>query len=416
MRTFRKRVAVVYEFFPHYRAPVIQELLTNSANTFTFFAGKKNVRDTEMACWSSDDKGVFSETKSYGVAIGKTPYAGFQKRLIYQTKVVRLAVSRKYDTIIYLGDAHFVSTWMSAAIARILGKRVLFWTIGWLRDEQNVTDLLRRMFYSIPHALLLYGHYARRLAMARGFDSERLYVVYNSLDYERQKCLREQMSPDRIRSVRRSLFHQPEVPIVACCSRLQSHRRLDWLIEAVALLHQSGFSCNVLLIGDGPERKTLETLASQKHVTVTFEGACFDEERLAELLMASDVTVAPGMVGLTAMQSLAYGTPVITHGDFDRQSPEWEAVVDGETGSLFRCGDIRSLAATIHHWLSTNPDREAVARQCVQMIETYFNPDKQREVIDRAIEGLPALTDPYWSERIGRAGEADHGSAPVCHQ
>ena len=135
-------------------------------------------------------------------------------------------------------------------------------------------------------------------------------------------------------------------------------------------------------------------------MSVKFYGACYEEETLARLIMASDVTVAPGMVGLTAMQSLAYGTPVITHGDFERQAPEWEAVVPGETGAVFECGDAESLANAIRAWLSKNPDREAVRKRCYDIIERYFNPRAQCEIIEQVIAGKPAVEDTYWLNRF----------------
>ncbi len=100
------------------------------------------------------------------------------------------------------------------------------------------------------------------------------------------------------------------------------------------------------------------------------------------------------------MQSLAFGTPIITHGDFDRQSPEWEALIPGETGDVFECGDTGSLARTIRKWIEGNPDREQVAERCYRVMDLYFNPAKQREVIDRAVEGMAAEDDEYWEARI----------------
>ena len=44
-----------------------------------------------------------------------------------------------------------------------------------------------------------------------------------------------------------------------------------------------------------------------------------------------DITVSPDKVGLTAIHSMAYGRPVITHDNMDRQGPEVEAVIPGRT-------------------------------------------------------------------------------------
>jgi len=390
----------VYEFFPHYREAVIRELLERGRHSYVFFGGRECKYDSGLKCWTCDDPDVYVATNSIAWAIGQTSYAGFSKRLVLQTKVIALSVSRRFDVVIYLGDAHYITTWISAGLARLFKKRVLFWTIGWLRDERNIKDWVRRAFYWLADGLLLYGHYAKKMGIERGFPRDRLYVVYNSLDFDRQKEIRSRIRPQQLSALRSELFVDAKCPILVCCGRLQPHRRLDWLISAVGLLNDADFRCNVLLIGDGPERDRIAQLAADRNVVVKFVGACYDEERLAELIMAADVTVAPGMVGLAAMQSLAYGTPVITHGDYDRQSPEWEAVVPGETGGIYVCGDIESLASEIRKWVEKNPDREDVARRCFGIVEQYFNPRKQREIIERAIEGLPAQDDTYWESRL----------------
>lgn len=89
------------------------------------------------------------------------------------------------------------------------------------------------------------------------------------------------------------------------------------------------------------------------------------------------------------MHSLAFGTPVITHGDLEDQMPESEAVVEGRTGSFFTKGDAASLAAAIERW--THPSGVAdVSKDCIQMVETYYNPKVQAALINAAVSGFPA--------------------------
>ena len=42
--------------------------------------------------------------------------------------------------------------------------------------------------------------------------------------------------------------------------------------------------------------------------------------------------VSPGNVGLTAIHSLSYGTPVLTHNNFNNQMPEVESIQPGFNG------------------------------------------------------------------------------------
>jgi glycosyltransferase involved in cell wall biosynthesis len=136
-------------------------------------------------------------------------------------------------------------------------------------------------------------------------------------------------------------------------------------------------------------------LAKELGVRVAFYGACYDEGVLARLIMAACATVSPGKVGLTAMQSLAYGTPVITHGQWDAQGPEWEAVIPGKTGDLFKYGSSDDLARILRRWTQTVRASQDVREACIRLIERFYNPVFQRRAIDRAVAGL-AADDLFW--------------------
>lgn len=311
-------------------------------------------------------------------------------RIFWQHGLLRLAFNGEIDKVIYRGEPASVTTWLSAAVARLLGKRVFFWTHGYYRRDVGFKKYTRKAFFHIAHGLLLHGHMAKIIAIEEGFDPDSLHVIYNSLDYELQKTIREAIPLSRVRERRAQLFGNPDIPIVICTSRLIQARRLDQLLEAVALLNTSGHPTNVLLVGDGPERASLETLAAVKGVTMRCYGECYDEHVLAELIMAADVTVAPGKVGLTAMHSLVFGTPVITHNTWNQQMPEWEAILPGKTGDVFRKDDVVSLSEVIRRWTDRSQSRDLVRGQCIDIIEKVYNPAHQAKCILRALDGYPA--------------------------
>ncbi len=72
---------------------------------------------------------------------------------------------------------------------------------------------------------------------------------------------------------------------------------------------------------------------------VNFFGASYDEELNYRLIACSDCCISPGEVGLTAIHSLMYGTPVITHNNFDQQMPEYEAIIPKYNGDYFNFND-----------------------------------------------------------------------------
>lgn len=372
----KNQVALVQRAFVHYRAALLNLLLQERSLEFVL------VGDTH-----SGRSGI----KSWNVPIDRFRRAPIRLEvgnLAYQAGLWRLALSRRINCVIYEGNPYYLSTWISAVLARIWGKRVLFWTHGWRRRETGIKGLLRRLFYCIPHALLLYGDRAKSIGLELGFAADKLYVIYNSLDYEAQKEVREALVCVDHRATRARLFSNPDLPLVICTARLIRACRFDLLIEAQALLSAEGHLVNVLLVGDGPERKALEQMAAERSLSVAFCGECHDEEVLARLYVAATVTVSPGKVGLTAIHSMTYGVPVITHDDPAHQMPEWEAINPGLTGDFFRRNDARDLANVIRRWTREITPPESVRRACYAVIEAKYNPHAHAEAIKRAVVGL----------------------------
>jgi glycosyltransferase involved in cell wall biosynthesis len=225
--------------------------------------------------------------------------------------------------------------------------------------------------------------------MKHGWTPEKLHVIYNSLNTSQQRKIRDESTKEQALEVRRQIFGN-ENPVVICTTRLIAIRRLDLLLDSIHTLKERGRAVNLILVGDGPESQRLRKQAEQLCVPVHFEGACYDERRIAQLVMASNVTVAPGKVGLTAMHSMVYGVPVVTHGDASDQMPEWEAIIPGKTGSLFERGDVNSLAEAIRKWTESQfPDADTQA-ECHKIIDRFWNPEFQRQAIENAVIGLDA--------------------------
>jgi len=169
--------------------------------------------------------------------------------------------------------------------------------------------------------------------------------------------------------------------------RLTPQKKLSVLFELVAVLAGRGTDVNLLFIGDGESRKELTGKAEALGVSerVVFYGACHDEDELAPLIGMADICVSPGEVGMTAIHSMSFGTPVITHDDPLHQMPEFESIVEGETGALFERDSLSSLVQCVTEWLKSNPDREQVRRRCFSMVDSRYNPEYQVQEIVKAL-------------------------------
>jgi glycosyltransferase involved in cell wall biosynthesis len=386
------RVVVTHHFLVHYRFP-IYNLLCRQAHPlpeYSFVAGTRAnipIKTIEVsAAQRAPGEG--------GLKWSRVRNFWFFRIFLWQTGLVKLALDRQVDAVIYLGVMYHLSTWVSIVIAKLTGKRVLMWSHGFLREERGLKGWLRERFYRLSDGFLLYGRRPRELMIRRGFDPATLYLVYNSLDYDLQRSVRDALPAGSQRC--RSLFPRPELPVVVYIGRLTASKGIDQLLTAAALLKARGAGVNVLILGDGPQTAALKDSAARLSLEgrTHFYGACYEEAEIGALIGACDICVAPGEVGLTCMHSLVYGTPVITHDNPECQMPEWEAIVPGLTGDLFRHGDVEDLSRVIENWLSRHPSRDEVRKACQSVIDEYYNPHYQLKVINDAVLGRPAEGPP----------------------
>lgn len=365
------KLCIIYNFAAHYRTSVFVEL------------------DREYACdWFFGKKQEDIRKMDYRLLQGKVTEveACSWHGLEYQKGIQKL-LFRDYDIFLMSGLTRSLSMWLFIIRARLFHpkKKVYLWTHGFYGKESKPLALIKRLMFNLPTGgNFTYGNHARELMLREGIPAEKIFVIHNSLDYEKQLELRQSgLASD----VYREHFRNAD-PTLVFIGRLTAVKQLDLLIGALALLVERRQPCNLVLIGDGTERKSLEarTAASGLQDRVWFYGACYDEKTNAALIYNADLCVSPGNVGLTAMHAMVYGTPVVSHDDFAWQMPEFEAIRPGRTGDFYRHGDVAALADTIQQWFETHADRESVRQACCAEIDAYWTPDFQLNVLKKHLK------------------------------
>jgi alpha-1,6-mannosyltransferase len=160
----------------------------------------------------------------------------------------------------------------------------------------------------------------------------------------------------------------PERRLIVYAGRLAREKSLGTAIDAFeneALQARA----ELLIVGDGPLGPELRERARGLPVRFgTFESS---RTKLADLLAASDVYLAPGSretFGLSSLEAMACGTPVVS-ADAGGVA---ELVTRAGVGHVFRSGDARSLAAQLLAAIDAPADRVgAAARAFVEREHTW---------------------------------------------
>jgi glycosyltransferase involved in cell wall biosynthesis len=268
-------------------------------------------------------------------------------------------------------------------LARLFGKKILFWGHGWTRRDKGIKKWVRQMFYRLPNGFLYYGKTGRDIGVEFGFDENRAFVINNSQEMLGHRPL----SHTARRKIKEQFFAEPVKPVVICSTRLAKRKKLHLLVEAIGLLEPS-LRPNLILVGDGPERDRLKGLSNSLGVNCYMPGACYDEETLRDMFSCATVSVCPAAVGLTAIHSMNYGVPMLTDDCFERHGPEFEAIIPGRTGDFFEAGSIDAMASAIAKWTKNEFAEDDICSSCVNLVNDYYSPEFQEKMIIEAVQEL----------------------------
>jgi glycosyltransferase involved in cell wall biosynthesis len=378
-----KKVYIFTNIAPHYREALWHKLLESKRYNYYFCFGAGSAFGIKRIDFEQNKYKPYENRLKYieNILINS-------KRLVWQRGVVGICLSEKIKTAIFLGDLYCLSTWIASIICRLRRVDVVFWGHGLYGKEGEGKLIIKKLFFGLAQKHLLYERRAKMLMGALGFNKDRLYVVFNSLDYEKQKRYRNECEGVSKREVL-NIFINPELPTIVFIGRLTVQKKLDLLLRAVIEINANEVGMNLLIIGDGEEYGKLKKNGADgiECGWLSFMGALYDEKEIARYLSASDLCVSPGDVGLTAIHSLSYGTPVGTHGDLRYQMPEAEAIVHGYNGFYFERDNVNDLKRNIEIWFSNENDRQTIRRRCYEIIDTYYNPHYQLKVFTQLVDG-----------------------------
>jgi colanic acid/amylovoran biosynthesis glycosyltransferase len=175
-----------------------------------------------------------------------------------------------------------------------------------------------------------------------------------------------------------------DIATVVGVGRLVRMKGFDVLIQASKVLRDRGFRCRVVIMGDGPERQSLERLRDHLDVsdTVTLSGYA-SPEAVKSAVLAASVFALPAVwdpvqgtqdgIPVALMEAMALGVPVVT----TRTSGIPELVQDGVSGFLVAPRDEDALATAIMRSCTLGMQgRRELASSARQMIVQNHNASK----------------------------------------
>ena len=315
----RRAVAYIYPTSHAFRVPFhvrLRELLTQHDIDYHYISSDvvTGRGDTQPVDWAT-------LVPTHELKFGKTT-------LRYQRSFL---ATWNNDLVILQQENALVANYLIITARKLFGKRVAFFGHGKNYQSRNPTSLrerVKRHWLTKVDWWFCYTDGSAKVVNGAGFPADRITVVNNAIDTT--AIIRElaELSADRQAALRHNLTSRSQ-NVGVYVGGLYPKKRIAFLLESARLVRLDVPDFQLIVIGGGSDA-SLVTEALTASPWIHYVGPRFGTEK-SELISLAKVLLMPGMVGLSVLDSFAFGVPMVTT-NLPYHSPEIEYLRHNENG------------------------------------------------------------------------------------
>lgn len=177
------------------------------------------------------------------------------------------------------------------------------------------------------------------------FPADKVHVIRNGVD-----CDRFQPDANARIEVRKELGLPEDTLLVGIVAALRSEKNHSLFVRAAAKVRDRYPDAHWIIIGDGPERSTIETVAKEVNVEdrVHLLGTRSDTPRLVAAMDLFTLCSLNEASPVSILEALACGVPVVS----TNVGSIGESIIEGETGHLVPSEDLAAMTDAVCNMLS----------------------------------------------------------------
>jgi glycosyltransferase involved in cell wall biosynthesis len=285
--------------------------------------------------------------------------------------------------LVIIPGYHRAEYWAMLAVCIVLRRKRAVFCDSTTADRPRVAwrDLAKRWFFGWCNGFFCYGIRSKEYLMSYGVSESK--IAY--------RCQAAALPHDY--SVAKVLSHyqlnwrgRPDEPHFLYVGRLSSEKGLEDLFAAFRILYQRVPGARLDFVGAGPLADHLKRRAADLKMTqaISFLGSKSLDE-IAGLFQTRTALVLPSHSepwGLVVNEALSYGCPVVVSSACGCVP---DLVRDGSTGYSFEVGNVEDLARALDSVRSLSNDRQAVARQCLEVVSDYTPERASSQILDGCV-------------------------------
>jgi glycosyltransferase involved in cell wall biosynthesis len=353
---FPGKLALQQRVLPNYRVPFFELLNSACDGGMSLFTGLPRPNEGIK---------VTKELRVTKYKLGENVHLfGGRFYLCYQKGLRDWLEEWNPSALIVEANLRYLSTpsvvkWMHKRNKPVIGWGLGSPPVGGFRKQRRLA------FINHFDAMISYSQRGADEYAALGFPRKKIFVAHNAVS-----------APPPFQLPARPLNFDPR-PCILFVGRLQARKRIDHLLKACSQLEMDP---RLVIVGDGPERESLESLARKIHPSAEFIGALHGVE-LKPYFTEADLFILPGTGGLAVQEAMSYGLPIIvaqgdgTQDDLVGKGNGWQVSPD----------DFESLLSTMNDALSDVARLRKMGEESYRIALEEINIEKMVQIFVEAL-------------------------------
>jgi len=308
-------IAILQPFIPHYREKFFKKLTEQVRCDFFVYESKNRVE--------------FQNISLSDINVHLVRNIMFKQFLLYSLAPF---LQKKYSTWVLMLHIGHISTWILLFTKVIHRRRIILWGHGisvkrYINEEKR-PDCLLKLMIKMADGVWLYTE--KEVAIWKKYFPNKKIVSLNNTISDVDEVLK--MDRRLEKETLKTKYNIAQSYVYIFCARFDNpHRRVDLLEKVIEKLDPTRFA--FVIIGEGNAKPDF----SQFKNVFDF-GKVYDRDIKTELFTIADAYFQPAWVGLSIVEAMAYGLPILT---FKRatdvlQCVEYSYIKDGINGKIFR--------------------------------------------------------------------------------
>lgn len=355
-------VGIFVRSVPHHRRrfyEILRDELAASGVELRLYAGHLRAdaaskRDTIQIEWATD-------VDNQSIRIGS--------RELYYQACLREAMS--VDLAIVIQESKLILNYLLAALRPFGVVKLAYWGHGKSFKKESASrygEAVKRLLSRHVDWWFAYNSKSKGIVEGLGYPAARITVVDNAIDTRHLIELKNEVSTQELTQLSRELaLDSSKVCLYA--GSLYKEKKIGVLLDSLVLVRHQIPDFKMLVVGAGPEAVEVENF-SKTHPWLIYLGPKYDRELVA-LFGVAKLLLIPGAVGLSALDSFALETPLVTTGD-QAHGPEIDYLESGKNAWIVEGGDDpERYAAQVVRLLNDNELRDELVAGCRLAADIY---------------------------------------------